>query len=87
MPHGWEMLWDMVFGPGQMPDETADIFLASLEEILSINDKRCQAAALHGLNHLDHPRRPAVVQAWINAHRHEGWNISWLEACRDGKAM
>ena len=68
------------------PSATSDR-LACLEEILAMDDERCQAYALHGLNHLDHPQRPTVVQRWIEAHRNRGWNMVWVEKCRDGTAM
>ena len=86
MPHGWEMLWDLIL-KHKSPIDLADVALGCLEEILAMDDERCQAYALHGLNHLDHPQRPAVVQRWIDAHRNRGWNVVWVEKCRDGTAM
>lgn len=86
MPHGWWMLWDHVLQTG-MSDETKEVALKCFKEILAIEDARCQAYALHGLNHLSHPNRPAVVQEWMDAHRDEDWNWEWVEACRDGRAM
>ncbi len=86
MPHGWEMLWDLILGNKHAGD-LADLALECLGEILAMDDVRCQGAALHGLNHLNHPKRPAMVQRWIDQHRGNGWNLGWLEACRDGRAM
>ena len=64
MPHGWDMLWDLVLSYKKVPRDVADVALECLREILSLDDLRCQAAALHGLNHLDHPDRAATVQRW-----------------------
>ncbi|MDB6123041.1 MAG: hypothetical protein JWQ71_2034 [Pedosphaera sp.] len=57
--------------------------------ILSLNDERCQAYALHGLGHLHHPGVIQVVQRFIDSHRSEmnSENLLWLEQCRDGTVM
>lgn len=73
------------------PDEqkVADAMLETLTQILQFDDGRCQYYALHGLNHLQHPRGAAVVQDFIDANRHD-WdeeNLAYAEACRDGEAM
>ncbi len=85
MPHGWFMLWHLIL-KRRSPGDMADVALDCLKEILALPDGRCQGAALHGLNHLRHPDRPAVVQRWIDLYG-KGWNREWLEAFRDGSAL
>lgn len=66
-----------------------DAMLETLTRILNLDDERCQDCALHGLNHLNHPQRAQTVQNFIDLHR-SAWDeeaLSWLESCRDGKAM
>ncbi len=87
MPNGWWMLWDLLSSLDAPRGGMAGVALECLEEILAIPDRRCQEAALHGLSHLEHRDRPAVVQAWIDRHGGEGWDLRWLESCRDGEAM
>lgn len=66
-----------------------DVALNILKEILEIDDERCHSSALHGLGHLLHPRRAALVQDFIDRHRDEcdEAGIKWLEECRDGTVM
>ena len=88
MPHGWEMLWDLVLGY-KNPGELADVALDCLKEILAMDDDRCQEYALHGLGHLAHHDRPNVVQEWMDKHRHEAamWRWEWVEQCREGTVL
>lgn len=83
-----DMLWDMVL-PAKMGDDMKQVAMECLQQILALPDQWCQGAALHGLNHLDHPERLAVVQAWMDAHldEKERWNWRWVGGCRDGEAM
>ena len=68
-----------------------DAHLAALESILALDDDHCQYCALHGLGHLEHPRRAEVVTAFIEGERAAGrldnWRLEWLEECRDGTVM
>lgn len=67
----------------------ADAMLETLTQILYLEEQRCEFHALHGLNHLKHPRGAQVIQTFINQHKAR-WSKSWLayaESCRDGKAM
>ena len=73
------------------PDEArvADAMLDTLTQILYLEEQRCVYYALHGLNHLEHPRGAAVVQAFIDRHKSE-WTpegLAYVESCRDGTAM
>jgi hypothetical protein len=69
------------------PDERslADCMFETMLRVLNLGEIRCEDAALHGLNHLRHPRGRAVVQAYIDAHRATVTpeRLEWLEACRD----
>src|ERR1043166_4555355 len=66
-----------------------DAMFKTLCEILALDDKRCQAYALHGLGHLHHPDGAAKVQAFIDSHCGEfsSADIAWLEQCRDGTVL
>lgn len=67
----------------------ADAMLETLTQILYLEDARCQQYALHGLNHLEHPRGAAIVQGFIDRHKSE-WSaagLAWVQSCRDATAM
>jgi hypothetical protein len=64
-----------------------DAYLRTLEAILDLEDEACQACALHGLGHLDHPERPHVVDRYIRRHANKDLNLDWLRQCRDGTVM
>jgi hypothetical protein len=70
------------------PDERAlaDCMFETILRVLALGEIRCDDAALHGLNHLRHPRARFSVQAYIDAHRASVTpeRLNWLEACRDG---
>ena len=85
MPHGFFMLWHLVLPHEPLERSVGQVALESLEMILSIDDERCQMYALHGLNHLDHPDRAKVVQAWMDRERNRV--DPWVTQCRDGEAM
>ena len=73
------------------PDEqrVADAMLETLTQILYLEDQRCSYYALHGLNHLKHPRGAATVQAFVDRYQSE-WTpegLAWAKSCRDGQAM
>jgi len=61
-----------------------------LEQILMLDSKPCQFAALHGLNHLfPTVRASELVSSYLAEHRSamDEKEIAWVEACRDGKAL
>lgn len=68
--------------------EIIDVILIVLTRILSIPNRFCQLAALHGLNHICHPDAASTVQAYIDINRNTliSWGIlAYAEACRDAK--
>lgn len=70
--------------------EIAPTALEVLEQILKLDSKSCQFAALHGLNHLrPNPRASELVSHYLAEHRStlDAKDIAWVEACRDGKAL
>ncbi|RYG32602.1 hypothetical protein EON81_20240 [bacterium] len=84
--NGLYMLWHMLLAHQHFAPRIENLCLEILEEILAIQDGRCQWAALHGLNHLEHPDRPSVVQRYIDRYGTPE-SLSALEAIRDGEAM
>ena len=87
-----QLLWEQIYR-NATEDKRAvlDCTLEVLIRILHIDSLPCQGAALHGLGHLRHPRRAAVVQEYIEANRHI-WSdnvecLHWLRHCRDGVVM
>ncbi len=86
-----QKLWEQTYRAAS-EDKRAilDCTLEVLVRILSIDDARCQSAALHGLGHLRHPRRAAIVQDYIQKYGHlyrDRDAIRWLRHCRDGVVM
>jgi hypothetical protein len=77
----------MLDGPEK--DRVADAVFKTLVRILTIEDSRCQHAALHGLGHLPHPRRRATVADWLrrNRSRLSPAAKDWVRQCRDGTVM
>jgi hypothetical protein len=70
--------------------EIGPIALEVLKEILKLESKSCQFAALHGLNHLrPNPRASELVGQYLAEHRStlDEKDVTWIEACRDGKAL
>lgn len=60
-----------------------------LREILEIGEPRCETCAIHGLGHLLHPDKPALIQKYIDQHRGslDAGFLEWLEECRNGAMM
>jgi hypothetical protein len=87
------MWWDLIGAKGRNGsdfEKVAQAYLETLQQILDLPDDRCQSAALHGLGHLDHPDRAAVVQGFIDRvpkAELTGEYRAWLEQCRDGLVM
>jgi hypothetical protein len=42
-----------------------DVMFETLERILALSSRNCQAAALHGLGHLHHPNTVDVIDAYL----------------------
>jgi hypothetical protein len=69
--------------------QVIDEMLETLTKILYLDETRCEQYALHGLNHLQHPKRFQTVQQFIDIYS-DNWDeetLTWLESCRDGNAM
>ena len=58
----------------------------TLTQILAIPNWASQQSALHGLGHLYHPRGHDAVQRFIDTNP-SGFNLKWLEQCRDCNVM
>lgn len=75
-------------GPNQ---PVLDAVFETMKAILEIDDRYCQAAALHGFGHCAHPGSAAVVQDFIDRHRDDDDMdydfIEWLEQCQNGTVM
>ena len=67
--------------------QIGEAMFQTLLKILALNHSACQWSALHGLGHLHHPRVPATVRRYLDAHRKELTHdeVRWVEACGDGK--
>ena len=65
--------------------------LEVLKEILASGDDYCQVCALHGLGHLEDPRRKDVVDSFIERLKAKGeldeWDLNWIQECRDGTVL
>lgn len=89
LPTGYFMLWDCVNDLLEKP-ELIEEAMAVLEPLLAHEDSRVQWAVLHGLGHLDHPRRAEVIAAWKAGEREEDYSAEdwdWIDQCRDGTVM
>jgi hypothetical protein len=50
------------------PPHVTEAILDALERTLQIPEKHCQESALHGLGHLEHPRKAEIITAFLTAH-------------------
>jgi hypothetical protein len=85
------MWWDLaLMRVGDQASEIDAVAIDVLDQILQLPAKRCQFAALHGLNHL-HPHEVAgrLVREYLQAHRASltADEIAWIEACASGEAL
>jgi hypothetical protein len=55
-------------GPGGEDLKLQDIFFQTLAEVLTIDSWVCQAAALHGLGHLHHPKTKELIDRFVSEH-------------------
>jgi len=85
------MWWDLVLTrTDEQASEIDAVAVDVLDQILQLPSKRCQFAALHGLNHL-----PAnlvatqLVRGYLAANRAllTADEIAWIEACASGEAL
>lgn len=86
------MWWDLLlkFGSEENSSEIATISIDALRQILHLPGKKCQFAALHGLNHMHpNPAAAAMVRQYLEEHRTSlmADEITWVEACAIGDAM
>ena len=85
MDTAYFMWWDLLISDASNL-EISDRCLEILGDLSWHADQRVQCAALHGLGHLSHPRRPAVVDEYIRRHP-EAITDSWVQQCREGTVM
>ena len=77
------MWWDLLRNFDDNPDPKAsEAILDALATILHFDKTECQMSALHGLNHLKHPRRKEVIQSFLDSHPNldEEWKTFALDA-------
>lgn len=64
------MWWDFFRYFGDDPDERVvnEMYLA-LRKILFIESIECQGAALHGLGHIEHPKKAALINRYLRSYQ------------------
>ena len=63
------MWWDMLRRFDDAGDPSIiDIMVAALEEVLDIPTRHCQISALHGLGHLRHSSKAAIISRFVQSH-------------------
>ena len=85
MENGYYMWWD-ILAKSNSRHEIASICLDLLADLSLPQDPHVQVAALHGLGHLQHPERPAVVDEFIRRHP-EFKDEPWVLQCRNGTVL
>jgi hypothetical protein len=83
--NGFFMWWDIVIA--HQKGIEVELFLEPLKEILYLSNPACQAAALHGLNHLQHPDRHLVIERWLEDENPEPEMREFAKICKSGKHM
>ena len=63
------MWWDLLRYFGEDADERVvnEMYLA-LKKILFMDSLECQGSALHGLGHLTHPGKRALIERYLGRH-------------------
>ena len=65
-----------------------DVMFETLAKILDIDNRGCQFAALHGLNHLQHPKTETLIRQYMASHDDlTEDDIEFAEACISGNIM
>lgn len=85
MENGYFMWWDLLASDIIDPP-VAKACLDILAELSRHPDDRVQYAALHGLGHLQHPERPAVIDQYVQFHP-AAKGDPWILQCREGTVM
>lgn len=89
MEAGYFMLWDCICDGLEVPPLIEACFEV-LTDLLRHEDIRVQWSVLHGLGHLDHPRRPEVIATFMEGLDRSEWDEedwNWMLACREGTVM
>ncbi len=82
------MWWDH-FNSGRQNPVLGTVAIGVLQQILSLPNRACKEAALHGLNHLvPDTRVAAIIDGYLdeNGQSLSTEEIAWASLCRDGKA-
>ena len=85
MENGYFMLWHTL-ASGVDDTEISLLLLQTLSELIAHPDDRVQASAIHGLGHLRHPGRRAVIDWYLKSHPQRATD-PWIQQCRDGTVM
>jgi len=83
------MWWDMLrrFEDAGDP-QIVDAMVVALEEILALPFPHCQQSALHGLGHLAHPRKAAIIEAFVRTNPNVDGDLRrYAEAAIAGKVL
>jgi hypothetical protein len=60
------MWWDMLRHFGDTGDsKIVNAMVVALEEVLALPARHCQMSALHGLGHLEHPLKAAIIEDFV----------------------
>jgi hypothetical protein len=81
------MWWDLILG---VPSELQGAALEVLRQISELPQRKCQTAALHGLNQMyPIPEALAIVDQYLQENRNamSEEEIAWVESCREGRAQ
>jgi hypothetical protein len=83
------MWWDFFRTFADKPDPAVQqVMLEVMAEIIRLPSEDCWGAALHGLGHLDHPGKRAVIEAFMEEHPEldAGWH-RYAGAAIEGKVL
>lgn len=83
------MWWDMLRYFGDAPDaRIVESIARALDEVLAIPVRHCQMSALHGLGHLQHDSREAIVRAFVAVnHDLDDELLQYANAAMVGKLL
>jgi hypothetical protein len=83
------MWWDMLRYFGNNTDKKVinEMYLA-LEKILWMDSTECQGAALHGLGHIEHPKKEQLVTKYLRERPNLHHDIRiYALACIEGNVL